>query len=477
MGPDGGLGDGAGMVQLDGGAMFRGDGGSDGGLVTDDQAIDDTGTNLSYFFNQLAQFAIEPAAQTALDNPLPNTNGRICETCHDPHQGWQLNPVNVSSLFENGPLNGPSNAIAVSNDQLDPLFRTVDGTTSPSADVSTPASRVVAYALLLKRGVIRVGRSMPNSAEFLLAAVDDPYEFASAKELSLFRRPLPVMNVRFLTTVMWDARQTLPCESLITDLGSQADDANRTHAQATSPLTDMQKQMITDRERTIYFAQNTDKVAGPLDQDGALGGPMNLQQQPFYFGMNAFPGPDPKGVAFTAHAFTIFDAWSNLSGRDMQTAARQAIARGQALFNSRTFAIANVKGFNDDLGMASAQGTCTTCHNTPNVGNNSMGLLMDIGVSDASRRTPDLPLYMFKNGATGEMIQVTDPGRGLITGAWKDIGRFKVPSLRGLPALAPYFHDGSAATVADVINFHDARFGIGLTDTEKSDLAAFLDAL
>jgi cytochrome c peroxidase len=102
---------------------------------------------------------------------------------------------------------------------------------------------------------------------------------------------------------------------------------------------------------------------------------------------------------------------------------------------------------------------------------------MDIGISDASRRSPDLPLYTFTNLATGQIIQVTDPGRGLVTGSWKDIGRFKVPTLRGLAFRAPYFHDGSSATLAGAIGVHDARFAIGLTEDEKDDLTAFLSAL
>ena len=41
----------------------------------------------------------------------------------------------------------------------------------------------------------------------------------------------------------------------------------------------------------------------------------------------------------------------------------------------------------------------------------------------------------------------------------------------------PYFHDGSAATLADVIALYDRRFDIGLTAREKADLLAFLRAL
>jgi cytochrome c peroxidase len=65
----------------------------------------------------------------------------------------------------------------------------------------------------------------------------------------------------------------------------------------------------------------------------------------------------------------------------------------------------------------------------------------------------------------------------MVTGKWRDIGKFKGPTLRALAARAPYFHDGSAATLADVIDFYNTRFQIGLTDRERADLLAFLRAL
>ena len=108
-----------------------------------------------------------------------------------------------------------------------------------------------------------------------------------------------------------------------------------------------------------------------------------------------------------------------------------------------------------------------------NVGNHSVKAPLDIGLTDASRRTPDMPLYTLRR-TTGETIQTTDPGRALLTGKWKDIGRFKGPILRGLAARAPYFHNGSAATLTDVVQFYNSRFHIGLTDAEVSDLVVFL---
>jgi cytochrome c peroxidase len=73
-----------------------------------------------------------------------------------------------------------------------------------------------------------------------------------------------------------------------------------------------------------------------------------------------------------------------------------------------------------------------------------------------------------------ETVQTTDPGRALITGKWKDVGRFKGPVLRALAARPPYFHNGSAKNLDAVLDFYNQRFGIGLIADEKDDLVAFL---
>jgi cytochrome c peroxidase len=104
-------------------------------------------------------------------------------------------------------------------------------------------------------------------------------------------------------------------------------------------------------------------------------------------------------------------------------------------------------------------------------------MALNIGVADPSRRAPDLPLYTLRHRITGDIVQTTDPGRAMVTGRWNDIGKFKGPVLRALAARAPFFHDGSAMTLADVIAFYETRFRIGFTDQEKADLLAFLKAL
>jgi cytochrome c peroxidase len=53
----------------------------------------------------------------------------------------------------------------------------------------------------------------------------------------------------------------------------------------------------------------------------------------------------------------------------------------------------------------------------------------------------------------------------------------KGPVLRGLSSRAPYFHNGSADSLDDVLDFYNKRFNIGLTPQEKKDLIAFLNTL
>jgi hypothetical protein len=85
------------------------------------------------------------------------TNGRSCVTCHDPAAGWSITPALALSRF------GASGG-------LDPLFRPHDGADSPAADVSTVEARRIAYGMLLRKGLFRIGLPVPTGAEFELAA-------------------------------------------------------------------------------------------------------------------------------------------------------------------------------------------------------------------------------------------------------------------------------------------------------------------
>src|SRR5262249_12682340 len=104
---------------------------------------------------------------------------------------------------------------------------------------------------------------------------------------------------------------------------------------------------------------------------------------------------------------------------------------------------------------------------------------LNIGVGDLTSPLDlrYLPVFTLRNNSTGATVQTTDPGRALITGLWSDVGKLKGPVLRGLAARAPYFHNGSANSLADVVEFYDKRFTMSLTASEKADLVAFLKSL
>lgn len=404
-----------------------------------------------------------------LDNEFFQTlgsNGRSCVNCHQPNQGWSITPGGVRDLFNK-------------TKGSDPLFNVVDAAVSPDAETYTLKDRRAAYNLLLRKGLFRVSLPIPKDAEFELTEVDDPYNHAHAGDLSLFRRALPSTNLNFLSAVMWDGRETYSGHDTHYNLESQANNANLGHGQTNIPLTDAQKKSVVDFEMSLYSAQAFSSSARWLDAENGGGGARNLVQQLFYIGINDVLGDSQTNAPFQSKSFTLFKNWKNLTGNRVAN-ARAAIERGERIFYHRRIVISGVPGINDNPAfgnLESFEGTCTTCHNAPNVGSHSTVRFVNIGLSDVNQRTRDLPLYTLTNKTTGEVVQTTDPGRALISGKWADIGSFKVPVLRNLAARAPYFHNGSAATPAAVVAYYMKRFKIELVKEEQTDLIAFLNSL
>jgi len=410
-----------------------------------------------------------------LQNPFfqdLGANGRRCVTCHQPENAWTITPANVQARF-------------AATKGADPIFRNNDGSNCEGATPRTKAEQRAAYSLVLNRGLIRIGLDVPQGAEFAIEQVDDPNGCGAAtNDLSVYRRPLPTTNLRFLSAVMWDGRESSATTSIVQDLRHQANSATRGHAQAAQDLTAEEAQQIVAFELGLFTAQARDDRAGSLHADDATGGPRALSRQEFFSGINDPVGLNPSGAAFDPKAFTLFDAWSALTRarRDPVAAARRTIARGQEIFNTRTFTISGVSGLNGQTfpnGVTvpgSITGTCTICHDTPNAGDHSVKAPLNIGLTDPAV-APYLPVYTLRNLTTQDTVRTTDPGRAMITGKWQDVGRFKGPVLRALAARAPYFHNGSAGTLEQAIEFYDTRFNIGLTAREREDLAAFLRAL
>jgi hypothetical protein len=432
----------------------------------------------------------------AFFQPL-GTNGRTCATCHQFDQAMGLQATHVRKLW-------------AETKGTDTLFESVDGANCPDAKPGDAAD----HSLMLQNGLIRVGIVLPENVEFDIKPVHDPYGCAIMTDsetgrriVSIYRRPLPGAGLPFLSAVMWDGRETVAPlnnektfrENLMIDLKHQAMAAVMGHAQGSQPPTDQQLTEIANMEATFFTAQIVDDEAGLLG-GGAKGGPLQLSGQEYYPGINDSLGSDPHGRNFNPNVFSLYSNWLLTKGDNKTADRRRSIAAGEKVFNVTPLKITGVRGLNDnkDLGFPSViNGTCTTCHDTPNVGNHSMPLPLDIGTSHdmisepqvamaAALRAldvPDMPIYLItncsdpQNPARKLQFYTSDPGKGLISGKCSDVNRIKGPILRGLAARAPFFHNGAAADLTQLVNFYNLRFQMNLTDAQKKDLVAFLSAL
>ena len=408
------------------------------------------------------------------------TNGRSCGTCHAPSDGFGLSAVDAQLRY------------FISHGK-DPLFAQVDASTCPTGPVDK--------SLVVNYGLIRVGIELPptqfsaNPPQYTITAVQDPYGCALATNdqgqqiVSVYRRPLPSTNLGFLSTVMFDGREsffnplndgTTFAANLKADLTQQAIDATLGHAQASQPPTDEQLNDIVRVEMALNSAQLFDFHAGNLyGQKGSQGGPQYLPAQQYYPGINDSLGGDPHGKQFNPSAFTIYNSWQNSPNR-----SQASIARGQQIFNTQPLTISNVPGL--VTGDQRIGGTCTTCHDAPNVGDHSLPLPLDIGNGRSllyetdpniiaglqqlqPARMPVFQLVCNEGPLAGQAFYTTDPGKALITGQCSDIGRGKGLVLRGLAARAPYFHNGSAGDLSQVVNFYNKRFQMNLSSQQIQD--------
>lgn len=363
---------------------------------------------------------------------LKGNNGRTCESCHLPTAGWSIRPLDIEWRFL---LSGGR----------DPLFNILDAN-NPNAKLDTVRQRYAAYSML-RKGLFRRGGDIPATAEFEITHFDDPLGAgASLTKVQAFRRPLATANFHIARNIGWHDQNTNGSGDIHAGLANQARGAFA-GALGGPPAADDIVESVVRYEEALRFAQTYIFGLGALDSCGARGGPQNLSSQPR---VNA--------------RFDLFDAWIDLPpGACTNKAAdrkRAQIARGQELFNESR----NGK-------------SCRGCHNAANDGSNVNGTLFDIGASRPEFREPGMPIYTLTKKGTGETRQTTDPGRALRSGSWSDIDKFKTPSLRGVGSRAPYFHNGIAATLEEVVTHYEVALGFQFTPQERADLVAFMEAL
>ncbi len=371
------------------------------------------------------------------------TNKRACITCHQPANAMSLSAAVIAKRWEE-------------TEGKDPLFAAIDGSNCPSL----PQDARESHSLLLERGLFRIALPWPPKdvrPDFKIEVVQDPtgcntsreFGLKSAKPaISVFRRPRLAANLKYLTSegvgeahgirLMADGREP--------SLRSQAITAVLGHEQATAPPTAEQLRQIVAFERQIFVAQSADMRGGLLtENDGpSILGPNNVSQ-----GKN--------GVLFEKVSYAGWQGPGRLQD-GLQKDFRDSVVRGGDVFFRRPFSLE---------GRAGA--TCATCHNQ-----NSGTAWMNIGTTNQA--SADLPLFRVTCDS-GKVILTQDPGRGLISGKCADVGSIVLQQFRGLAARAPYFSNGSAKTLRQVIDYYDERYKIGYTEAEKADLANFLKVL
>jgi cytochrome c peroxidase len=354
------------------------------------------------------------------------TNGRHCGSCHAVADGWSMSAATVQARFNESA-------------GLDPLFNLLDAD-RPDAFASMDALRAAtvderraAFTMLLQGKFTRL-ITLPASRQYEVVSFHDPFGVSTASRVFFFRRAMPTANFGS-GAINWDNSNGAGGD-LHAGLANQARGNIRGAQQGTAVEEVVQE--IVAYEKAISHAQ---LILGDvrLDSDGALGGPENRSAQPLVDGR-----------------FTLFDAW--VGSRDPLKAQ---VARGQALFND----------------AKPGRGSCRGCHNAANDGQNVAGALFNIGSSRCDFARPDMATFVLRNSATGEERCSTDAGRAFRSGAWGDVDRFDVPSLRGVGSRGGYLHNGLARTLTEVVEHYERALNFSFTAAERADLVTFLQAL
>ena len=423
-------------------------------------------------------------------------NGRACVTCHQPADAMSLSAATARERWE-------------ATGGKDPLFAAIDGSNCPTL----PQGERASHSLLLERGLLRIQRPWPvrewNGApvtpDFTIEVVRDPTGCNSAPgygpaagNVSVYRRPRPVANMKYLLAVgfAYDPKQgfalprdpetgdvlsgNLMADNRASTLKAQMADAAATHLQAMGPLTPAQVARIEAFERSVFTAQQVHRIGGAVDEAGARGGPVKLR--------DASPG---ALGSIGEPVWSEFAAWDKLSDQDKarlspeQVAFRQSVARGARVFRDRTFLISDSAGINSRIGFGNpVRNSCVFCHNMTQMGNDVAPGQVDLGTTTQpfADPMPDLPLFRITclkapHPHYGRVFLTMDPGFALTSGRCADVGKITLQSMRGLSARAPYFSNGLARDLRGVVDYYDRRYTIGYTEQEKQDLVNLMSVL
>ncbi len=422
-------------------------------------------------------------------------NGRACITCHQPRDGMSLTPATARAQWD-------------ATGGQDPLFAAYDGSNCPTM----PQGERDSHSLLLDYGLFRIQRAWPPvdlhtgeqvEPDFEIEVVRDPWGCntgehygldAENPSISVYRRPRPVANLRYVMTSTFnmDPKTGMPYlndpetgepipGNLMADartgtLRWQMRDAARSHLEMLDELTEDQLQRIEEFERRIYVSQQTMHTGGNLAAAGAQGGPEPMVH--FEAGLLGTLGKP---------LWSEFDAWRepdpNATPEELEF--RASVVRGVDLFLHDTFLLTDTAGINHRLGFGSPyRVACVTCHNMEHMGLDAGAGQIAIGTNNSpfANQNPHLPLFRIRCTGRphidlGREFLTTDPGYALTTGRCQDVGKITAQTMRGMASRAPFFANGSAEDIGAVVDFYDRRYDIGYTEQERQDMINLLSAL
>ena len=446
------------------------------------------------------------------------TNGRACVTCHQPSDGMSLSAATARARW-------------TETRGADPLFAAIDGANCPDAKAGD-ASR---HSLMIGKGLVRVGLPWPPKRpdggaiepEFKLEVVKDPTGCntsslfglkSAAPTVSVYRRPRVVANLRYLDQPLgwWSLKDgvllpkdpagrrlgnNIMADTRAASLEQQAADAMRGHLQVRGEPDPKAIAGIAAFEHQLYGAMVTSAIGGSLSEGGASAGPQALRDgKATVVGGFTFDPAFPEFEGWRTSKALGEQPWDRVWPRQpvpnarpgeeretaMQRAFRDSVARGYDLFMYRTFLIRDVANAND-IGLGNPlKNSCVLCHNMQRMGADSAPGFMDLGTTTmptADKRS-DLPLFRLTcrkdvrpHPYLGRVVYTFDPGKALISGKCRDIGSINMQQFRGLAGRAPYFANGSAQTLLDVVEYYDRRFSIGYSKQDKQDLVNFMSVL
>ena len=441
------------------------------------------------------------------------TNGRACVSCHQPAYGMSLS---VPAIVDRWEVSGGT----------DPIFAAIDGMNCPNLTPGDPES----HSLLLERGLFRIPLRWPPvdaagetiEPEFSIEVVRDPtgcntdpvYGIDGERsEISVYRRPRPAANLRYVASSRFGVSPFIGKNGMLAainpetgrpvnmnmmadarepTLKTQAQSAAHGHLEVTAPLTAEQLTRIEAFELQLYAAQAWSNGAGDLTEPD---GPSGLGPYAMASGSDGVLGNNT-----TRFVIPMEDKWADLpEGSDNnereRNAFRESVQRGHDVFFFRTFWISDAMHINT-VGLGNPiKRTCSTCHGMHMTAMDTANGWMDLGTTNHpwaleppespwAEDLPELPLFRVScrddlppHPFLGRTIYTQDPGRALISGKCDDVGAIVIQQFRGLAARPPYFSNGSAATLGEVVDFYDRRFNIRLTEQERIDLVNFMSVL